>query len=213
MQSVEDACHIFEQMVSMNTISSRSNLGLIDYVAELLEPSGFDLVLTKNSDQTKANLFASIGPDDQRGLILSGHSDVVPVSDKGWDTDPFKLTNKDNRFYGRGTCDMKGFLAIAVSVAQKIKSASLKRPLHLAISYDEEIGCLGAPKMLEKLNPDYEKPAWAIIGEPTTLNPVHGHKSITVTRSDLPPLLTEIRDGGSRKLLNFSQRLAAAPLC
>ena len=183
MQSVEDAYYIFEQMVSMNTISSRSNLGLIDYVAELLEPSGFDLVLTKNNDQTKANLFASIGPKDQGGLILSGHSDVVPVSDTGWDTDPFKLTNKDNRFYGRGTCDMKGFLAIAVSVAQKIKSASLKRPLHLAISYDEEIGCLGAPKMLETLNPDYKKPTWAVIGEPTMLNPVHGHKSITVTKS------------------------------
>ena len=188
MQSVEDACHIFEQMVSMNTISSRSNLGLIDYVAELLEPSGFDLVLTKNSDQTKANLFASIGPDDQRGLILSGHSDVVPVSDTGWDTDPFKLTNKDNRFYGRGTCDMKGFLAIAVSIGKKIKAASLKRPLHLAISYDEEIGCLGAPKMLETLNPAYEKPAWAVIGEPTMLNPVHGHKSITVTKSTFKEL-------------------------
>lgn len=183
MQIVDDAYQILKHMISMNTISSRSNLGLIEFVAELLEPSGFDLVLTKNSHKTKANLFASIGPKDQSGLILSGHSDVVPVSDKGWDTDPFKLTTKDDRFYGRGTCDMKGFLAIAVSIAKKVKAASLRRPLHLAISYDEEIGCLGAPKMLETLNPDYKKPAWAVIGEPTMLNPVHGHKSITVTKS------------------------------
>jgi acetylornithine deacetylase len=171
---------ILGALVGFDTTSRGSNLALIEYVEAELAKLGVTGRRAPNADGTKTNLFATIGPMVEGGVVLSGHTDVVPVDGQPWTSDPWTLTRKGERLYGRGTCDMKGFLALALAVAPDLARAPLKRPVHLALSYDEEIGCLGAPSMIEAIASELPRPAAVIVGEPTNMQAVRGHKGISV---------------------------------
>ena len=171
---------ILAKLVAFDTTSRGSNLELIAYVEGLLAEIGVAGRRVPNLDGTKSNLFATLGPMTEGGIVLSGHTDVVPVDGQAWDSDPFVLTRKGERLYGRGTCDMKGFLALALAAAPELAKAPLTRPVHLALSYDEEIGCLGAPAMIEAIARDLPRPAAVIVGEPTNMEAVRGHKGVSV---------------------------------
>jgi len=177
-----DTRAILEKLVGFASISSRSNRDLIDWVRDYLAGHGVEAAILPSPDGAKANLYATIGPDLAGGVVLSGHSDVVPVEGQAWSTDPFVLTERDGRLYGRGSCDMKGFLACALAAVPDMQAANLSRPLHIAISYDEEVGCLGAPGMIATLGTDRPKPAMVIVGEPTDMKIVSAHKGITVLK-------------------------------
>lgn len=165
-------------LVGFDTTSHLSNRALIDFVMEYLNGHGVTSHLVPSDDGMKANLYASIGPDAEGGVVLSGHTDVVPVDGQDWDSNPFTLLEKDGRLYGRGTCDMKGFIAAALALVPDMVAANLKRPIHFALSYDEEVGCKGAPLMIEKMARELPKPMAVIVGEPTDMRPVNGHKGI-----------------------------------
>jgi acetylornithine deacetylase len=171
---------ILAKLVAFDTTSRGSNLALIEYVEGLLAELGVTGRRTPNLDGTKSNLFATLGPMTEGGVVLSGHTDVVPVDGQAWDSDPFVLTRRGERLYGRGTCDMKGFLALVLAAAPELAKAPLTRPVHLAFSYDEEVGCLGAPAMIEAIARDLPRPAAVIVGEPTNMEAVRGHKGISV---------------------------------
>ncbi|WP_372425285.1 acetylornithine deacetylase [Salinarimonas chemoclinalis] len=171
-------------LVAFDTTSRNSNLPLIDHVEAFLGPLGFACERVCDDTGTKANLWATIGPADVPGWVLSGHTDVVPVDGQEWDGDPFVLTEKDGRLHGRGTCDMKGFLAACLAAAPAMAGADLKRPIHLAFSYDEEVGCVGARRLVERLRTKPVRPLACFVGEPTTMGVVIGHKgkrSVTVS--------------------------------
>ncbi|RME16907.1 MAG: acetylornithine deacetylase [Alphaproteobacteria bacterium] len=167
---------ILEKLVSFPTVSSESNLALVDWVEDYLAAHGVRAHRVYNDEGTKAALFASIGPEEEGGVVLSGHTDVVPVEGQDWDTDPFTVVERDGRLYGRGTCDMKGFDAIALAAVPKALAAPLRRPLQIALSYDEEVGCLGAPRMIAEMARTLPRAAAAIIGEPSEMKVVNGHK-------------------------------------
>ncbi len=169
-----------ERLVAFDTTSAYSNLELIDYVQSYLESLGAVCRRASNpgDGDKKANLFATIGPDIEGGVVLSGHSDVVPVASQVWKSDPFEVTERDGRLYGRGTADMKSFIAIALAMAPKFIAGGLKRPIHYAISYDEEVGCTGVHSMIENVVKDVPRPAAVIIGEPTSMQIVNAHKGI-----------------------------------
>ncbi len=167
---------ILEKLVSFPTVSSESNLALVDWVEDYLAAHGVRAHRVYNDDATKANLYANIGPEVEGGVVLSGHTDVVPVEGQAWDTDPFCVAEKNGRLYGRGTCDMKGFDAIALAAVPKALKANLKRPLQIALSFDEEVGCLGAPRMIAEMAERLPRAAAAIIGEPSEMKVVNGHK-------------------------------------
>ena len=167
---------ILATLVAFDTTSHRSNLELIAWVEGLLDAAGARHRRVPNADGHKSNLIATLGPDDEGGVVLSGHTDVVPVDGQAWTSDPFTLTERDGRLYGRGTCDMKGFLALALAAAPALAKAA--RPVHLAFSYDEEIGCLGAPDMIAVIARELPRPAVVIVGEPTDMVAVNGHKGI-----------------------------------
>ncbi len=165
-------------LVGFDTTSRGSNLELVAWVEAYLDRLGIPHRRVPNADGTKSNLLASIGPAIEGGVVLSGHTDVVPVDGQPWSTDPFTLTQKGERLFGRGTCDMKGFLALALAAAPELAAAKLSRPVHLAMSYDEEIGCLGAPQMIEVIRRELPAPAFVVVGEPTSMEAVSGHKGI-----------------------------------
>jgi acetylornithine deacetylase len=167
---------LLEKLVGFATVSRESNLALIGFIREYLEKQGIECELFYNDERTKANLFATIGPRDRGGIALSGHTDVVPVDGQAWTVDPFQMIEKDGRLYGRGTADMKGFLASVLAAVPEFVKRDLKLPVHLAFSYDEEIGCLGVRPMLAELARREHKPVLCLIGEPTELKPVLGHK-------------------------------------
>lgn len=167
---------MIEKLVGFDTVSAKSNLALIDFVESYLESQGARCQRSTNPEGTKANLLASLGPDLPGGVVLSGHSDVVPVDDQPWDSDPFTLVEKDGRLYGRGTADMKSFLAIALGLVPEFTAQPLARPIHLAFSYDEEVGCTGVPGLINDLTHNLPEPALVIVGEPTSMQIVNGHK-------------------------------------
>ena len=174
------AIDLLARLVAFDTTSRDSNLALIEYVERLLGELGVTATRVPNADGRKANLYATLGPQTEGGIVLSGHTDVVPVDGQIWSSDPFTLTERDGRIYGRGTCDMKGFLALALAAAPIFaEPGRLKRPVHLAFSYDEEVGCLGAPSMIAEIAKHLPRPAAVIVGEPTMMEVVHGHKGIT----------------------------------
>ncbi|NJM51834.1 MAG: acetylornithine deacetylase [Sphingomonadales bacterium] len=173
-----DAVDIFEQLIAFDTTSRDSNLALIEWVESYLTRHGIGFVRLPNEAGNKANLYATIGPNIEGGVILSGHSDVVPVDGQDWHSDPFQLRYSDGKFYGRGTCDMKGFIALALAAVPLFKQG--QRPVHLAISYDEEIGCRGAPAMIAEIADKIPAPRLAIIGEPSMMGLIKGHKGIAV---------------------------------
>lgn len=173
----ETPVEMLETLVGFDTVSSKSNMELIDFVRARLAAHGVDAKVIPNEDGTKANLWATIGPTQQGGICLSGHTDVVPVTGQPWDTDPFTLTDKgDGRLYGRGTCDMKAFPATALALLPEMLEKPLRRPIHFAFSYDEEVSCKGAPKMIEKIGDSLPKPSVVIVGEPTSMKVVSAHK-------------------------------------
>ena len=175
-----DAIAMLTRLVAFDTTSRDSNLALIEYVEALLADLGVSATRVPNADGRKANLYATLGRPAEGGIVLSGHTDVVPVDGQAWTSDPFTLTERGARLYGRGTCDMKGFLALALAAAPIFaEPGRLKRPVHLAFSYDEEVGCLGAPSMIAEIAKHLPRPAAVIVGEPTMMEVVHGHKGIT----------------------------------
>jgi acetylornithine deacetylase len=174
------AIDMLATLVAFDTTSRGSNLALIEYVETLLRELGIGATRVPNADGSKANLYATLGPQTEGGIVLSGHTDVVPVDGQPWTSDPFTLTERGGRLYGRGTCDMKGFVALALAAAPLFaQPGRLKRPIHLALSYDEEVGCLGAPSMIAEIARHLPKPAAVVVGEPTNMEVVHGHKGIT----------------------------------
>jgi acetylornithine deacetylase len=174
------ALEILERLIAFDTTSRASNLALIEWVEAYLDVHGVPHRRVPNAEGTKSNLMAAIGPAIEGGVVLSGHTDVVPVDGQAWSSDPFKLTFRDGRYYGRGTCDMKGFLALALAAVPELAAGRSNRPVHLAFSYDEEIGCLGAPSMIEVIAREVPAPALVIVGEPTDMVAVSGHKGIAV---------------------------------
>jgi len=172
---------ILERLVGFPTVSRDPNLPLINWIRNYLADHGVTSYLVNDDSGRKANLFASIGPQTQGGLVLSGHSDVVPVDEQPWNSDPFKLTARESRLYARGACDMKGFIAAALSRVPALTRSRLSRPVHLMFSYDEEIGCLGAPRMIAAASEKIPKPAAVIVGEPTQMRVANEHKGICTT--------------------------------
>jgi len=167
---------LLERLISFATVSRDSNLEMIEFIRTYLEELGVECELFYNAERTKANLFATIGPCEGGGVVLSGHTDVVPVDGQPWTVDAFRLTEREGRLYGRGTADMKGFIASVLAAVPMFIERELKLPVHLAFSYDEEVGCLGVRSMLADLEQRPHKPALCLIGEPTELKPVLGHK-------------------------------------
>ena len=167
---------ILARLIAFDTVSRNSNMELMGYVRTVLAEAGVEARLIPNAEGTKANLLATIGPTDQGGVMLSGHTDVVPVDGQDWTKPPFALTKHDGRYYGRGTTDMKGFVACALTAGLKAAKRDLKTPLHLAFSYDEEIGCQGVRSMIDLLKDALVRPAMCIVGEPTSLQVATGHK-------------------------------------
>lgn len=167
---------LLAELVGFATVSRESNLALIEFVRDYLQGLGVDSELIYNAERTKANLLASIGPAVPGGVVLSGHTDVVPVDGQAWTVDPFCLTERDGKWFGRGTADMKGYLASVLAAVPMFLASALRRPLHLAFSYDEEVGCLGVHSLLDVLVRRIPQPALCLIGEPTRLQPVLGHK-------------------------------------
>jgi len=170
---------ILEKLVSFPTVSSESNLDLVDWVEDYLDGFGVTAHRKYNADGTKASLFASVGPDVTGGVILSGHTDVVPVAGQNWATDPWAVTEKQGRLYGRGTCDMKGFDALALAAVPLAIERGVSRPLQIALSRDEEVGCIGAPDMIDEMAAILPRAALAIVGEPSMMKTVTGHKGST----------------------------------
>ena len=169
---------ILETLVGFDTTSRNSNLALIEWVEGYLDGHRVPHRRVLSPDGTKSNLLATVGPAIEGGAVLSGHTDVVPVDGQPWTSDPFSIVERDGRLYGRGTCDMKGFLALALAAVPDLVDARPRRPVHLAFSYDEETGCLGAPAMIEVIRRELPAPAFVVVGEPTDMVAVNGHKGI-----------------------------------
>jgi len=208
-----DVLAILARLVAFDTTSRDSNLALIDYVESLLGPLGVTATRVASPDGAKANLYATIGPRVEGGIVLSGHTDVVPVDGQAWTSHPFTLTERDGRLYGRGTCDMKGFLALALAASPGFAQAKLARPVHLAFSYDEEVGCLGAPSMIAEIVRHVPRPAAVIVGEPTRMEVVNGHKGIlsyivTVTGHEAHSSLTHLGLSANMVAIRLLHRLA-----
>lgn len=176
MSVLEDTKILLGELISFPTVSSDSNLDMIKHLADRLSACGVEVEIWHNETGTKANLFATLGPKRDGGIVLSGHSDVVPVTDQDWSSDPFKMEERGGKWYGRGTCDMKGFIAAAVAMAPNYAQLDLQRPVHFAFTYDEEVGCFGARALADTLREKDIKPAVAIIGEPTSMRIIEGHK-------------------------------------
>lgn len=174
---------LIRRLIAFDTVSRNSNLELIHYVQDYLSGFGIQSHLVANPEGTKANLFATVGPNVEGGVVLSGHTDVVPVDGQPWDTPPFDVVEKEGRLYGRGTCDMKAFSAVALALVPYMLQRGLKRPVHFALSYDEEVGCFGAPSMIERLCTDIARPSAVIVGEPTSMRPIVAHKGIAALRT------------------------------
>ena len=171
-----DKIEMTKRLVAFDTTSRNSNLALIEFVRDYLDGYGIKSELVYDAGGQKANLYATIGRHDQRGILLSGHTDVVPVDNQKWHTEPFKIVEKDERLYGRGSADMKGFIATVLSLVPELAKRRLREPIHLCFSYDEEVGCIGVRTLIDVLKDRPNKPRLAIIGEPTVMQVGVGHK-------------------------------------
>ena len=178
MKTAPSSIDMLGRLVGFDTTSRNSNLALIHFIRDHLAELGLESTLVPNAEGTKANLFASVGPEVEGGVVLSGHTDVVPVDGQAWTTDPWQLAEKDDgNLYGRGTCDMKGFVAACLAHVPAFQKAHLKVPMHLAFSYDEEIGCLGARSLAERLVGSVPRPQAVIVGEPTMMSVVNAQNA------------------------------------
>ena len=172
------AVEMIEKLVGFPTVSRDSNLDLIGFVQDYLAGHGIESHVVPNPEGTKANLYATVGPAVEGGVVLSGHTDVVPVDGQPWDSDPFTVSERDGRLYGRGTCDMKSFSACGLALVPEMIAAGLERPIHFALSYDEEVGCRGAPAMIAELVEHLPAPRAVIVGEPSDMRLVNAHKGM-----------------------------------
>jgi acetylornithine deacetylase len=171
-----DSTEILSRLIGFDTTSTTSNLELIDFIRNYLDGFSISSLLVHNDDATRANLYATIGPDQLGGVMLSGHTDVVPTSGQNWNSDPYSMKTDDEFLFGRGTCDMKGFIASALAGVPQLALQTLKTPVHLAFSYDEEIGCVGVKQLISAMEGFEVKPRIGLIGEPTNMQMVIGHK-------------------------------------
>lgn len=176
VQASEATIDLLESLVGFPSISSRSNLDIIGFIDSYLDSHGVPSIRVPDLTGQKANLFATIGPPDRPGIILSGHTDVVPVEGQTWSVDPFQLTRRDGRLLGRGTCDMKGFLAVCLALVPEMTAANLDTPIHLAFSHDEEVGCVGVRSLVSRLNDRGIRPLACLVGEPTSMGVIIAHK-------------------------------------
>ncbi|HXE68160.1 MAG TPA: acetylornithine deacetylase [Hyphomicrobiaceae bacterium] len=179
------AKELLARLVAFDTESAKSNIPLIRFVEDYLAQHGIASQRVPTPDGEKASLFATIGPNDAPGLALSGHTDVVPVAGQTWDSDPFTLTERDGKLYGRGSCDMKGYLACALAMVPQFARRRLKMPIHLAFSYDEEVGCTGVRPMIAELGKRLPLPRLVFVGEPTEMGVVDAHKGPVRWRVEL----------------------------
>lgn len=180
------AKEILAKLVSFEVLSTQNNIELVNWISTYINSFGVEVVYIYNDDKTQASLHCRIGPEVNGGVILSGHTDVVPVKGQPWNTNPFSLTEIDGKLHGRGACDMKGYLACFLSVLPKMVQSTLKKPIYFAISYDEEIGCLRAPELAAHINSYYtEQPKYAIIGEPSMMQPIVGQKGVLYVQTEV----------------------------
>ena len=176
LQTKMNSEQLLTKLIAFDTTSTTSNLELIDYIRNYLDDYSIKSLLIPNEDNTRANLYATIGPDDIGGVMLSGHTDVVPTSGQNWNSNPYQIKSNDDAFFGRGACDMKGFIACALAGVPEMVALNLKTPIHLAFSYDEEIGCVGVKKLINAMDSFEVKPRIGLIGEPTDMKMIVGHK-------------------------------------
>ncbi len=208
---------VLDRLIAFDTVSSDPNRALIDWVAEYLHGHGVAPLVLPSPEGDKANLFATIGPDGPGGVVLSGHTDVVPVAGQDWHSDPFVLTERDGRLYGRGTADMKGFLAIALAMVPEFLARPLARPIHLALTHDEETGCIGIRHLLRHIQEHLPRPGLVIVGEPTSMKPANSHKSLRAFRTVVTgreahssaPELGVSAISAAAEIVGFIDRLAA----
>ena len=212
MRASDLLCHdILTRLIAFDTTSRNSNLEMIAWIQDYL--AGFNIAteLTYDDDQRKANLFATLGPaENSGGIILSGHTDVVPIDGQDWVTDPFEMTEKDGKLYGRGTCDMKSFVAVSLAMVPHLLKRGLKVPLHLAFSYDEEIGCLGVSGLIQDIAANLPLPRAVIVGEPTEMQLIGGNKgsrSFTAIVRGVPGHSSE-PDRGANAIIGASRLVA-----
>lgn len=185
-KNTHKAVNYLQKLVAFDTVSRNSNMALIRFVAGELATLGIESDLITDDTGAKANLFATLGgPRDVPGIVLSGHTDVVPVDGQDWITDPFQVIEKEGKLYGRGTADMKSFLAICLALAPAIKAAPLREPVHIAFSYDEEVGCRGVVRMIDKIRNRHPRPRACIVGEPTSMRVVNAHKGISAFQTEI----------------------------
>lgn len=177
-KTVLSSQEMLARLVSFDTTSVKTNLELIHWVQNYLEEYGIKSTLIHDETKNKANLHAVVGPADKPGVVLSGHTDVVPVEGQAWDSDPFKLRDHNDHLFARGTCDMKGFIAVALSKLPEMVKKPLQSPIHFALSYDEELGCIGAHSLAEYIGRMPVKPKLCVVGEPTLMKTITGHKGI-----------------------------------
>jgi acetylornithine deacetylase len=180
--TLHNTIDLLKTLVAFDTTSRESNLGLIEFVRDHLKALGIDSRLSYDAEKRKANLFATIGDMPGRGIVLCGHTDVVPVDGQAWDTDPFQAHIANGKIYGRGAVDMKGFIAASLAMLPAYQASALKQPLHLALTYDEEIGCIGVQGLIRDLQQINIHPAGCFVGEPTRMQVMIGHKGMRVTR-------------------------------
>lgn len=176
MAQTYTATEMLDRLVSFPTVSKRSNLDLIDFVQDYLQSHGASVTVLPNTAGDKAALLATLGPSQPGGVVLSGHSDVVPVEGQNWGADPWRLRERDGKLIGRGTCDMKGFCAAALAMVPQFQAAGLKRPIHIAISYDEEVGCFGVQPLIKHMVNTLPHPDAVIVGEPSEMSVLNAHK-------------------------------------
>jgi acetylornithine deacetylase len=181
--SLSTVQELLKALVGFDTTSAKSNLGLIDFVEHTLKGHRVGSLRVPSADGLKADLFATIGGSGDGGIGLSGHSDCVPVEGQRWTSDPFTLTERDGKLYGRGTCDMKGFIACVLASVPLFNSRPLKEPVHILISYDEEVGCTGVRPLIARLGRDLPRPRAIIVGEPTSMAVIDAHKRIDAYRT------------------------------
>jgi acetylornithine deacetylase len=220
MTDIQRSIEILDSLVGFDTTSRNSNLPLIDWVENFLRGCGVSYERIADQAGVKANIWATIGPADKPGYILSGHSDVVPVDGQSWASDPFRLSRRDGRLYGRGATDMKGYVACCLAAVPAMKARRLARPIHLAISYDEEVGCIGVRDIIARIQDLPVKPAGCFVGEPSLMAVIVGHKSkrslrVTVrghtAHSSLAPQGVNAVEYAARlivKIRDISERLA-----
>jgi acetylornithine deacetylase len=183
--TLDTAKELLARLVAFDTTSSKTNIPLIDFVEAYLAGHGIASQRVPTQDGLKASLFATIGPSEAGGIALSGHTDVVPVAGQNWDTDPFSLVERDGKLYGRGSCDMKGYLACCLALVPGLKARKLRQPFHLAFSYDEEVGCTGVRPMIKELGRKLPLPRMVFVGEPSNMTVVDAHKGPVRWRVDL----------------------------